>query len=82
MEVQGDVELVFIGMREPHLEGPRQTSCPRYCGAHKSKFSKHSLPFLDADSVLVMEVLKVVKDLIFTLLGELQDALTSVQYPA
>ena len=41
------------------------------------------MPFLDAKSVLVMEVLKDVKDPVFALLSnKLQGTLISVQYPA
>ena len=71
-KVQGDVYLMFVGMGESQLEGTKQASSPGHCGSHESELPKHSLPFLDADSALVMEVLKDVKDLVLLPFSKLQ----------
>ena len=79
--MQGDAYLVFVGVEKSHLEGTKQASSPRHCRSHESEFPKHSLPFLNANSALVMEVLKDVKDPVLLLLSKLQGSLRCVQDP-
>ena len=57
LKVGGDPHAVLVSMRKSQLECPKETKGPWDCGSHESKFSEQLLPFLDANSPFVVEVL-------------------------
>ena len=81
-KVQGDANAVFVSVRKSQLECPEETGGPSHCRSNESKFSKPSLPFLDADSPFVMKVFEDGKNVTLLLVSEFQSSLRSVQNPS
>ena len=70
MQVGRDAYTGCVGQLEPKLHGSKEPSGARYCCSHEAELPQHMLPFLDADSSLVVQVLKDVRDPCFALVGE------------
>ena len=81
-KVGGDLHTVLVSVRKSQLEGPKETGGPRDCGSHESEFAEQPLPFLDADSPFVVEVLKYGKNATFLSVSEFQSSLRGVQDPS
>ena len=82
LKVQGDAHAVFVCMRESQLECPEEAGGPRHRRSHESKFSEQLLPFLDANSPLVMKVFKYGKKVTLPPVSQFQSFLRHVQDPS
>jgi hypothetical protein len=82
VKVWGDPDPVPVGVRKSQLQGAKQSSQSQDHGSHETEFAEHSLPFLDADSALVVQFLEDVEDPFSVMLSELKSATARVQHPA
>ena len=69
-KVGRDVHTGCVCQLEPELHGSEEPGGARYRSSHEAELPQHALPFLDADSSLVVQVLKDVRDPCFASVGE------------
>ena len=57
-----DLDSVLVGVGEPKLESTEEACRAQHRQSHEPEFSEHSLPLLDTDSLLALQVFKDVDD--------------------